>query len=356
MRTKSWALITVITLCSFGKKWHGRDRYKFPQLVYFPAMPDSTHIVTDAGVELGRFLFYDPILSRDSSVSCASCHKQAFAFSDAPNKLSEVSGVKLQRNTPALFNLAWQRNLFWDGRSHSIENQVLHPLRDKNEMDLGWGEAAKRVSRSAFYRRKFRECFDNRIIDSNSISAAIAQFERTLISYRSKYDRVIVGRDTFTNDEAEGFILVNDMTKGGCLHCHTTDADALGSTFTFSNNGLDKTAHASEFADAGRGSVTGNPADNGKFKTPSLRNLVFTAPYMHDGRFETIEQIVDFYSEGVKYSPTISSEMEFVHNGGAHLTVVEKRKIIAFLLTLSDSAFVTDAAFSNPFNRAQKLR
>jgi cytochrome c peroxidase len=137
---------------------------------------------------------------------------------------------------------------------------------------------------------------------------------------------------------------MNEMNKGDCLHCHTTDGDALGTTGLFANNGLDE-----RFVDNGMGKISGDPSDNGKFKIPSLRNLLFTAPYMHDGRFKTLEEVLDFYSEGLKVSPTIDSKMTFAHRGGAKLTKDEKRKIIAFLKTMSDSVFIKDKRFSNPF-------
>ncbi len=340
--------LMVFVCCSFSAQ--RPKAYTFPSLSHFPVMPRGPNMVTNEGVDLGRHLFYDPILSRDSTLSCASCHKQEFAFSDAGNAFSKGNnGMRLSRNTPALFNLAWHGAFFWDGRSSGIEEQVFHPVRDKLEMDLSWNVAVNRIYNSRYYRERFRAAFGDVRIDSDLIANAIGQFERTLVSYRSRYDKVLLGKDTFTTDEKEGFILVNDMTMADCLHCHTTDADPLGSTFAFSNNGLDGVV-----SDKGRGSVTGNAADDGKFKIPSLRNLSFTAPYMHDGRFKTLEEVVDFYSEGVRSPQTIDPKMEFAHKGGAHLSKDEKRKIVAFLLTLNDQAFVTDPAFSDPFKKRKK--
>ncbi|MGL5891282.1 MAG: cytochrome-c peroxidase, partial [Bacteroidia bacterium] len=165
---------------------------------------------------------------------------------------------------------------------------------------------------------------------------------------RSKYDLAITNRAKFTADERAGFELANDMTKGDCLHCHTTDANALGTTGEFSNNGLDKIFTLGGYSDAGRGKVTGKPADNGKFKTPSLRNLAFTAPYMHDGRFKTLEEVVTFYSSGVHASANVDSRMGTVRNGGARLTPLQQKQLIAFLFSLSDSAFVNDKRFAAP--------
>jgi len=308
--------------------------------------------VTVEGVELGRYLFYDPILSSDKTISCSSCHNQASAFSDSPNTFSEGrNGALMKRNTMPLFNLAWYPAFFWDGRAKSIEDQIFHPVREYNEMNLDWKIAANRLKENKFYKTKFRQAFGTSKIDSVQISYAIAQFLRTLISYQSKYDQVIKSKILFTKDEYEGFNLVNDQTKGDCIHCHITDGDALGTTLVFSNNGLDAIVNSNDFKDKGRGSVTGKTADNGKFKVPSLRNVAFTAPYMHDGRFKTLEEVINFYSEGLQKSANIDSKMEFVHQGGAKLTSEDKRKIITFLLTLSDSLFIANPEFSNPFQK-----
>ena len=316
---------------------------------HFPAMPASQGITVE-GANLGRYLFYDTILSRNHRVSCGSCHHQKAAFSDAPNRFSKAgNGAFQKRNTPALFNLAWHTSLFWDGKAASVEQQVFHPVRDHGEMDLDWTEAVKRINSSRFYRSKFSGVFGNQKIDSNLIANAIAQFERTIVSCRSKYDRVIEAADTFSADEANGFLLVNDMTRGDCLHCHTTDSDPFGSTFTFSNNGLDPAITAADYPDKGRGQITGLTSDYGKFKIPSLRNVAITPPYMHDGRFATLEDVLDFYSERVALCFNIDAKMEFAAQHGAHLSALEKKQIISFLYTLTDSSLITDKRYSNPF-------
>jgi cytochrome c peroxidase len=343
-------LIIAVIFLSFTLETVNTTAYKFPQLRYFPEMPVNTgNPVTVEGADLGRHLFYDPILSADSSISCASCHKQEFAFSDSPNQFSKgITKTSLARNTLPLFNLAWYPSYFWDGKAASIEAQILQPVRSHDEMDLDWKEVEKRLSRSKYYSARFRDVFGISQIDSTSICKAIGQFERTLLSYRSKYDRCVNGIDHFTQDEAEGFVLVNDMTKGDCLHCHTTDGDALGVVPGFSNNGLDMVMNRSGYSDAGRGSITGDANDNGKFKIPSLRNLGFTAPYMHDGRFRTLQEVLDFYSDNVQQCANLDSRMSGAHRGGVHLTKEERRKVIAFLNTLNDSAFVTDPRFARP--------
>ena len=325
--------------------------YHFEKVRYFPEMPTSkANPVTKEGVELGRYLFYDTILSENYTFSCASCHKQEFAFSDSPNQFSKgVNGELLDRNTMPLYNLAWYPSMFWDGRATSIENQVFFPVRAHNEMNLNWTEAEKRIQKSKFYKPLFKKVFGDNNIDSNRISLAIAQFERTLISSNSKFDQVLRGEKYLTADEYEGYGLINDQTKGDCLHCHTTDGNWLGTTLKFSNNGLDDYKTAVEYLDKGLATGTNNSSDIGWFKIPSLRNVGVTAPYMHDGRFKTLKEVLDFYSEGVNQSYNVDSKMGFAHQGGANLTEDEKEKIIAFLLTLTDSIFIKNPEFSNPF-------
>ena len=347
--------LVLFFLFSFSRK-HALTSYTFPKLQFFPEMPIAVdNPVTVEGARLGRYLFYDPILSADSSMSCASCHQQKQAFSDAPLQFSRGrNNVPLRRNTMPLFNLAWYPAFFWDGRATSLEEQVFHPVRAYNEMNLNWNQAAHRLQGNKFYRKQFKLVFGHVNIDSTHISKAIAQFMRTLISYQSKYDQVIAGKVLFTKDEYEGFGLVNDQTKGDCIHCHSTDGNALGTKLLFTNNGLDAVLNAKDFKDPGRGGVSGKQEDNGKFIVPSLRNLAFTAPYMHDGRFKTLEEVLQFYSSGVKLSATIDSKMEYAHQGGVRLSPEESRKIIAFLMTMSDSTFVSNPAFSNPFAKTDK--
>lgn len=325
--------------------------YPFPKLHFFPEMPVSEdNPVTVEGAALGRFLFYDPILSRDSSISCASCHRQSAAFSDAPLPFSKgVNGNFTPRNTPPLFNLAWYPKLFWDGRAASLEEQVFHPVRAHEEMDLDWKIATKRIQKSSFYPPLFQNIFGSNLIDSILIAKVIAQFERSLISNNSKYDKVLRGETYFTPDELAGFILMNEMNRGDCLECHTTDSDALGTTTKFSNNGLDSIWNAQHYIDKGLGGITGKTADNGKFKIPSLRNIALTAPYMHDGRFKTLEEVVAFYSNGVHRSANVDSKMGTAQLGGNQLNAEEQRQIIVFLHTLTDSVFIQNPEFGNPF-------
>ncbi len=349
MAKKYVVIFLLVTLVTAFKS--GTHRYKFPTLDFFPTMPVAEeNPVTVEGVELGRYLFYDPILSKDSNMSCGSCHKQEAAFSDAPLAYSKgFNGELMSRNTLPLFNLAWYPTLFWDGRGGSIEQQVFHPVRAADEMNLEWQVAVERVKASSFYKKQFNDAFPGLEIDSVLIAKAIAQFERTLISHNAKYDSVLRGEAMFTKAEIKGFELMNDMSMADCLHCHTTDADPIGTKLGFSNNGLDDVQNPEDYKDKGRGGVTGKLDDNGKFKIPSLRNIALTAPYMHDGRFKTLKEVLDFYSEGVHYGANVDSKMGMAYQGGVHLTEDEKYLIITFLHTLTDSTFIKNEAFSDPF-------
>jgi cytochrome c peroxidase len=330
--------------------------YKFPELFHFPKMPISlANPVSVEGAKLGRYLFYDTILSANYNLSCGSCHKQENAFSDAPNSFSKGNNSELmKRNTPALYNLAWYPSFFWDGKASSIEEQILHPVRTHTEMNLSWLEAAKRIKQSKFYKTQFKLVFGKKEIDSTLITKAIGQFLRTLLSYQSKYDRMLRGIEPLNHEEHEGYVIVNDQTMGDCLHCHPTDASALATTLAYSNNGLDLALQPENFKDKGLGGITGKVKDFGKFKIPSLRNIAITAPYMHDGRFKTLEEVVDFYSEGVNVCANIDSKMQYAHQRGVKLNSKEKKQVVAFLKTLTDSAFISNPAFSNPFRVKQK--
>ena len=329
--------------------------YEFPKLFRFPKMPVSPqNPVTREGVELGRYLFYDPLLSRDSTLSCGSCHKQEYAFSDGPQTFSTgIGGKQLDRNTPPLFNLAWYPALFWDGRASTLEEQVFHPVRAHEEMDLDWPTAVHRIQNSSLYPAQFEAAFGTPMIDSTRIAYAIAQFERTLLSDNSRYDQALRREVVLSEEEYAGFVLMNDQTKGDCLHCHTSDSDPLGTILRFSNNGLDPASSPEDYPDPGLGGITGNPEETGQFKIPSLRNIALTAPYMHDGRFATLEAVLEFYSEGVHPGVNTDPKMGFAHQGGAHLTQEEQEQIIAFLHTFTDSSFITDPRFSNPFETLQ---
>jgi len=344
-----YIVFSVLIIFSF-KKSNNLTEYVFPKLFNFtePILVND-YKITDEGVTLGRYLFYDKILSRNKSFSCASCHKQEFAFADNSTFSTGINGDTLKRNTPPIFNVAWYNSLFWDGRAKTIEEQILFPVSDHKEMDLDWKIASKRINQSSFYKKQFRNIYGNLIIDSLLICNAIAQFERSLISCNSKYDDVIQGKQYFSKQEHNGFVIVNDQSMGDCFHCHTTDVNTVGTTGGFANNGLDTISTFSEIKDIGKASISNKKEDIGVFKIPSLRNIAVTAPYMHDGRFQTLEEVLDFYSEGIQNTKNIDSKMQYAHKGGVHLSENDKKDVVLFLKTLTDSSFINNSKFSNPF-------
>jgi cytochrome c peroxidase len=316
---------------------------------FFPDIPKQNNVIIDSNyAEIGRYLFYDPILSKDLDRSCASCHKQENAFADDRRFSIGIEKKEIKRNTLPLFNLAWYYGYFWDGRASTLKSQIREPIHDKHELNASWHLIEERLKESDLYRGLVEKKLPDTPIDSNLVIEALSQFESTLISDGSKYDKVLLGNDHFNADEYAGFLLVNEKTKGNCLECHTSDANALGTIGRFSNNGLDMAETADDFPDKGVGGISGKGSDMGKFKIPSFRNLVFTAPYMHDGRFNTLEEVVDFYADSVKSNYSIDPKMS-AHLGSKNLNKKERAQIVAFLKTMSDSSFVIDQRFSNPF-------
>lgn len=307
--------------------------------------------VTKEGVYLGRMLFYEKKLSANNKLSCESCHEQQLAFTDGRPASMGVDGSFTPRSSMSLTNLLWVRNFFWDGRSQSLEEQAAFPLTDAHEMGQPLHVSVAKLSQTAHYPALFESAFGSRIITEKNILKALAQFERILISADSPYDHYLAGAYRPTASEVRGMQLFENAPnpkKGirgaNCGHCHGGPK-----TFKelFHNNGLDNI-----FADAGREKVTGQPMDRGRFRVPTLRNIMLTAPYMHDGRFKTIREVLDHYSDHIRNGSTLSSFLQDISNeeGGETLALheTEKTDIIAFLGMLTDSAFVTSPAFSNP--------
>lgn len=321
---------------------------QIPQLfednIIAPVIPlDNPQTVE--GVALGKRLFFDPILSGDESQSCAFCHSPQNAFTDNARFSHGIDGSIGTRNSMPLFNLAWNygEKFFWDGHVFSLEHQALEPVTNPIEMQNTWEVATSRLQSHPQYPILFQQAFGTSTISAELVTKAIAQFERTLISANSKFDNHLLGQATLTPQELNGFNVFMDESKGDCFHCHGNPNNPLWTDNIFHNNGLDAT-----FSDLGLGEVTGDPADNGKFKTPSLRNLLFTAPYMHDGRFNTLDDVINQYSEGLQDSPTIDPLMKKVDEGGVHLSLQDKADLKAFLLSLSDPSFVNNPDFRNP--------
>ncbi|MBC8510438.1 MAG: c-type cytochrome [Cryomorphaceae bacterium] len=299
----------------------------------FPDMKiPSDNPMTVEGIALGEKLFKDPILSADNTQACINCHQQNFSFSD-PNQFSTgIDNIQGNRNASALINLGWNTSFNWDGSSLTLEEQAFEPVTNSIEMHNTWMNVELELNSHSDYPFLFKQAFNINYIDSNHIVKAIAQFERTLISTDSKLDRYLKNEEQLTISELNGYAIFN-TEKGDCFHCHSTNMfmDNL-----FHNNGLD----IEPFIDIGRAKATSNPSDNGKFKTPTLRNVEMTAPYMHDGRFATLEEVVEHYDSGGKYSTTVDPLMKKL-GVGLQLSNQEKKDLVAYLKTLTDHEFIT---------------
>lgn len=330
-----------LTSIIYNPKAYNAD---FPAFLGQPIIPENNMLTVD-GVFLGKKLFYDPILSVDSTKSCASCHLPSFSFND--NKaLSEGVNKKLSlRSSMPLINLVYTKNgFFWDGRVKTLEEQALLPVEDPNEMNHKWVDVEKIIQNHKQYPTLFRKAFgitQASEITRDHITKAIAQFERTIISANSKYDKILRGEALFTDLELYGFTMFVDndpnVKDAECGHCHSIP---LGTADQFFNNGLVEAPNMTEFKDMGRGKITGNLIDRGKFKAPTLRNVTITAPYMHDGRFKTLDEVLDHYSSGGKSSPN-KDPLLYPLN----FTPFEKRALKAFLETLVDTSYLKDPKF-----------
>jgi len=319
--------------------------------------------LTEEAVELGRRLFYDPHLSANGKVSCSTCHIQRLAFTDGRTTSVGVSGRPLAFNSMTLANLMWgPQRFFWNGRVATLEEQTLVPLQHPDEMAQNLERLVTELRKDAKYRKLFEKAYGE--TSRAAIIRALASFERTLVSANSRYDQFLRGELTLDAQEELGrklFMAHPDvkvsLRGANCIDCHSQFLTGGSSARYdgFSNNGLDDEAHLQP----GLQAVTGNPAHRGMFKVPSLRNIALTAPYMHDGRFNSLEEVLDHYDRGIKNSSTLSPLIvEADNRGGAasgrislHLTATEKVSIIAFLHTLTDHDFVTAERFSDPFAR-----
>ena len=307
----------------------------------FPDMeiPEDNSFTVE-GIALGRRLFYDPILSGDNTQSCSSCHAQAFAFSDNGLQFSVgIDGLAGNRNAPTIINPGWTTSMFWDGREPTLEAQAGGPVPNPIEMHLEWVDAEAKLNAHEEYPALFKKAFQTDVISQEHVVKAIAQFERTFLSFNSRYDKALRNEIFLTEEEENGFEIYF-TEKGDCFHCHGT---VLLTDNLFHNNGMD-----SIFTDKGLMEISGNPTEEGKFKTPTLRNIEFSAPYMHDGRFATLEEVIDFYSDELKFSSTIDPLMKNVHQGGLKLNAQEKQDLLAFLKTFTDTSFLNNPDLTDP--------
>ncbi|MBI3135150.1 MAG: cytochrome-c peroxidase [Bacteroidetes bacterium] len=304
---------------------------EWPEPVYdFSKNPLSTEKTT-----LGRALFYDPILSADNTISCASCHSPYNAFTHGDHNVSHGIGDSTgTRNSPPLMNLAWHTSFMWNGAINHLDMQALAPINHPDEMGENTAHVLQKLNASNFYRQLFYNAFGDSTATGENLLKAIAQFMVSLVSANSKYDQVKRNQASFTAQEQNGYALFTQH----CNKCHT---EPLFSNFRFENNGL---PIDSSFNDYGRMQITQDPQDSLKFKVPTLRNIEFSFPYMHDGRFKTISEVLNHYTSGIKESSTLSPLLL----NPMVLSSNEKVDLLAFLLTLSDREFLFNPAFAYP--------
>jgi cytochrome c peroxidase len=314
---------------------------------------------TKQGVYLGRMLFYETRLSANNTLSCSSCHQQNKAFTDGLALSKGVDGVLTPRNSMSLANLLWARKFFWDGRANGLEEQAVTPLTNPHEMGQSLAISAQKISKTATYPTLFKLVYGDEHITGDRIVKAISQFERTLISANSRYDQYLRGAYKPTDDELKGMELFNNgpqpekgIRGANCGHCHGGPKTYME---LFHNNGLDSLPK-----DSGIAAFTHLQTDQGRFKVPTLRNIALTAPYMHDGRFKTLAEVVDHYSDHILESASLSTFLRGESNevGGKSLKLlpIEKKQIIAFLNMLTDSTFIHNPEFADPNSLTAKTK
>lgn len=332
MRSK--LIISVSLIALFGFTSLKIFDLKYPSYFPTPVYDLKTNPLSAEKVELGKVLFYDPILSKDNTISCASCHSSYQAFGHTDHQLSH--GINDQigtRNAPALFNLAWHNSFMWDGAINHLDVQALAPIAHPKEMNEKIENVVKKLQATQLYPKLFLKAFKDSIITGEHVLKALSQFQLTLVSADSKYDRVKQSKMKFTEQEENGYKLFLE----NCNACHT---EPLFSNYKFANNGL---SIDTTLKDYGRYTITKQSSDSLKFKVPSLRNLSYTNPYMHDGRFNKLHQVINHYIH-LKDSKTLSPELK----KPIQLNSNQKTDLIAFLLTLNDSAFVFNPQHQYP--------
>jgi cytochrome c peroxidase len=310
--------------------------------------------MTYEGIQLGRMLFYDSTLSLTRRVSCGSCHKQQYAFGDNQKLSQNVLGSTV-RNTPPLINMGMNVAFFLDGRQPNVEDALNDALN--HEMHPDFVADINYLSSVPKYSYLFKKAFGRPgNITENKIIFAIAQFVRTLTSTNSLIDRYYRGEINIANTPAgAGLDSFFSPTGGDCFHCHSggfylTFASQDPSAI-YSNNAIDSVPSVFDFVDKGRGAITGDTNDNGKFKVPTLRNVAVSGPYMHDGRYTTLQQVIGHYSDSLKYSPNVDViNLQHFPERGLHIDSAGKANLLAFLNALTDTTFLHNPAFSNPFH------
>jgi cytochrome c peroxidase len=294
----------------------------------------AENTLTEARARLGRRLFFDARLSSTGQVSCASCHQQTNAFSDPAPVSKGVGGLVGTRNAPALVDLAWGTSFFWDGRAASLEEQAGKPIENPIEMNLPLADAVARVTADEGYARAFTDAYGGAPTEA-TLRFALASFVRVLVSGDSPYDRHLRGDDTAFGAAAARGETIFGSERGACFHCHPAGALTNGGSF---NNGTFVSG-----GDTGRQMITGRTGDLGKFKVPGLRNVAASAPYMHDGSLATLEDVIEQYDRGGRGDPSTDPQIRPLG-----LSMAEKSDLLAFLRSLTDDRFLTDARYGAP--------
>ena len=314
----------------------GEEKIKFrvPKGWPKPAYNFKNNPLTLQGFELGKELFYDPILSSDSTINCASCHLSFTAFTHADHRVSHgIQGLLGTRNSPVLINLAWNTSFMWDGGVSNLEEQAINPITNPVEMNNKLSDVLEKLNHSHKYKKLFYVAFNDSAITSQKLLKALAQFTSNLVSCNSKYDSVMRKEKnaSFTAQELNGY----NLFKKNCASCHT---EPLFTNFSFENNGL---SLDTSFKDIGRMKITHNKTDSMKFKVPTLRNIEYSAPYFHDGRFNKLKEVIEHYTSGIVDNPTLAKQLKNKIN----LTKEEKKDLLAFLKTLTDKPFLYNLQF-----------
>lgn len=316
-----------------------------------PNLP-ADNPLTVQGVQLGKMLFFEKLMSKDGTQACADCHRQPDGFSDSTRLSIGVEGLEGKRQAMPIFNMAYHSNeFFWDGRAELLRDQSLLPIQDPLEMNETLENVIAKLGNEKMYRDQFTRAFGTKEITAEKMSLAMEQFMLSIVSYDSKYDRYLAGAVELTESEARGLALFEteynpffpEFSGADCAHCH---GGANFENDQYMNNGLDTDA---EFTDMGREDVTNDAADRAKFKVPSLRNIAVTAPYMHDGRFQTLEEVIDHYNEGIKESSTADVTVLNTKETGLFLEEQDKTDLINFLKTLTDETFLENEEYRSPF-------
>lgn len=332
MRNKLTLIVFVSIFCAAALK---ERLFVSPSGWPAPSYDFKKNPLKKEKIQLGRILFYDNALSRNNTISCASCHSPYSAFTHIDHALSHgIDDRTGKRNSPALMNLAWQKTFMWDGAVNHLDVQGLAPISHPDEMGFAMDSLVYRLQKINGYKKLFRQAFGDTIITGEKILKSLSQFMLTLVSANSKYDRVKKGQAQFTEQETKGYAL---FIKN-CSSCHT---EPLFTNGEFANNGLtvDPTLN-----DYGRMKISGRNQDSLLFKVPTLRNIEYSFPYMHDGRFKKLSEVLNHYTKGVQLSNTLAPEL----NQKIRLSSAEKVDLVAFLLTLSDKDFVFNPAFQSP--------